>query len=106
MDCPHCGARLKDEHPRFCAACGKPIVPPAAPTAAGGAPSTEEVFFEGHPAPLASLGALLLAIVTLGVAWVVLWLRSRGTSYRVTSQRVVIETGLFSKRLEQVDLYR
>jgi uncharacterized membrane protein YdbT with pleckstrin-like domain len=36
----------------------------------------------------------------------VLWLRSRATHYRITSQRIVIEEGVFSKRMEQVDLYR
>jgi membrane protein YdbS with pleckstrin-like domain len=105
MNCPHCRAPLKDEHPRFCAACGKAI--PEEPSASSPKPQGgEEVFFEGHPAALPSLGSLLLAIVTLGVAWLVFFMRSRRTTYRLTSQRIVVEQGLFSKRLEQVDLYR
>ena len=31
---------------------------------------------------------------------------SRGRHYRVTTKRVVVETGILYKRLEQVDLYR
>jgi uncharacterized membrane protein YdbT with pleckstrin-like domain len=64
------------------------------------------VLYEGHPALVPGLGALLIAIVTLGVALLVFWFRSRGTHYRITTQRIVVDHGVFSKRLEQVDLYR
>ncbi len=66
----------------------------------------EEVLFEGHPAFVADVGSLLLIVLTLGLAALWFWLRSLRTLYRVTSQRVVIEHGLLSKRLEQTDLYR
>lgn len=66
----------------------------------------EEVLFEGHPAIVPSIGPLLLAILTLGLSLLVSFARSRATRYRVTSQRVVVETGLFNKRLDQIDLYR
>jgi len=66
----------------------------------------EEVLFEGHPAVVKSVGALLLCIVTLGLWLVPLWWSSRSHHYRVTNRRVVVELGLLSKRLEQVDLYR
>jgi uncharacterized membrane protein YdbT with pleckstrin-like domain len=71
----------------------------------GGEPG-EEVLFEGYPEVVPSLGALLLAIVTLGLALIPLWWRSRGRRYRLTTKRVVVETGILNKRLEQVDLYR
>jgi uncharacterized membrane protein YdbT with pleckstrin-like domain len=113
MNCPHCRASLKDEHPRFCASCGKAIPEETAVSASGPVPALgaagsagEEVLFEGHPAAVPSLGAALLAVVTLGIAWLYFLARSRGTTYRITSQRIVVEQGLFSKRLEQVDLYR
>lgn len=70
------------------------------------APGQEETFFAGHPAAIRSFGALLAVILTVGIAWIVLWIRSRGTSYRITSQRIVIEKGLLSKRMDQIDLYR
>jgi len=67
---------------------------------------TEEVLFRGHPAVLPGMGALLLAILTLGLGYVYYWARSRGTEYKVTTRRITIERGLFSKRLEQIDTYR
>jgi membrane protein YdbS with pleckstrin-like domain len=75
---------------------------PAAPVASG----AEEVLFEGHPALIPSFGILLLAVLTLGLwllprAWQV-----RGKLYRVTTRRIVVETGVLGKRLEQIDLYR
>jgi len=99
--CPHCQATLKDDAPRFCASCGKTIEH-AAPVA----PAAEEVLFEGSPAALAGLGQLAIAVLTLGLAAVYFWIQAKGTSYRITSQRIVVETGIFSKRVEQVDLYR
>lgn len=66
----------------------------------------ETLLYEGHPAVLAGFGDLALAIVTLGLALLYLWPRSRSTRYRVTNQRVVVDSGLFSKRLEQIDTYR
>ncbi len=104
MICPFCGAASKDEHPKFCASCGKTI-PNAAPAGVL-APGQEETFFEGHPAAIGSVGAVLLVILTAGLAAIYFWLRSLGTSYRITSQRVIVETGLFSKRVDQLDLYR
>jgi uncharacterized membrane protein YdbT with pleckstrin-like domain len=81
-----------------------PPLPGAASPAA--AETAEQVLFEGHPALVPGVGALLITILTLGLALVVFWFRSRGTRYRITTQRIVIDQGIFSKRLEQVDLYR
>ena len=110
MTCPFCGATIKDEHPKFCPSCGKTIAQAAAPmgqTPAGVlAPGQEETFFEGHPAVIGSLGALLAVILTAGLAAIYFWMKTRGTSYRVTSQRVIVETGVFGKRVDQLDLYR
>ena len=66
----------------------------------------EELLFSGRPALIQGLGGLLLAILTLGLSVVVAWFRTRGVHYKITSQRVVIEHGVFSKRMEQLDLYR
>lgn len=67
---------------------------------------SEEVLFEGRPALVPSVGALLLAILTLGLWLIPMWWHARGIRYRVTTRRIVVETGVLSKRLEQVDLYR
>ena len=71
-----------------------------------GASGGEELLFSGRPALIPGLGSLCLAILTLGLWLIVTWVRSRGTHYKITTQRVVIEQGVFSKRMEQVDLYR
>jgi len=66
----------------------------------------EEVLFEGRPALVPGVGALLLSIVTLGLWLIPAWWRSRGIFYRLTNHRIVVETGVLSKKLEQIDLYR
>lgn len=71
-----------------------------------GASGGEELLFAGRPAVLPSFGAWVLAILTLGIYALVAWIKTKGTHYRITSQRIVIERGVFSKRMEQVDLYR
>jgi uncharacterized membrane protein YdbT with pleckstrin-like domain len=72
----------------------------------GASLSKEEVLFEGKPALVHSLGALLLAIVTLGLALIWFYFKRGGTTYKITNQRVVIDSGIFSKKMEQLDLYR
>jgi membrane protein YdbS with pleckstrin-like domain len=66
----------------------------------------ETVLFEGNPALVPSLGSLVLAIATLGLWLLPLWWRARSRRYRLTTRRVVVETGVLGKQLEQVDLYR
>jgi uncharacterized membrane protein YdbT with pleckstrin-like domain len=68
--------------------------------------SGEQLLFVGRPAAIAGLGGLLLTIFTVGLAWIVLWIRSLGRHYRITTQRIVVEHGVFSKRIEQIDTYR
>jgi uncharacterized membrane protein YdbT with pleckstrin-like domain len=70
------------------------------------AQTSETVLYEGRPAAIAGFGELLLAIVTLGLAALYFMLRASGVSYKVTSKRVIVERGLLSKRLEQIDAYR
>jgi uncharacterized membrane protein YdbT with pleckstrin-like domain len=71
-----------------------------------GTTGAEELVFQGRPAVIRGFGGLLLAILTLGISALVAWVRNRGVHYKITSQRVVIERGIFSKRMEQIDLYR
>ena len=71
-----------------------------------GSTGGEELLFEGRPAAVRGVGGLLLAILTVGLSVLVSYIRTRGTLYRLTSQRIVIERGVFSKRMEQIDLYR
>jgi uncharacterized membrane protein YdbT with pleckstrin-like domain len=66
----------------------------------------EEILFEGRVALIPSVGTLVLAVLTLGLWLVVRWAKTLGQSYRVTTRRIVVETGVLSKKLEQIDLYR
>jgi uncharacterized membrane protein YdbT with pleckstrin-like domain len=72
----------------------------------GTSSADERVLFEGHPATLQSVGELLLALLSVGLLWLYYYLRARGVRYRITNQRVIVERGLFGKRLDQIDTYR
>ena len=67
---------------------------------------TERELFAGRPKPITSVGQWALAVVTLGIAFVVYWLQSRSLYYRITTQRVQIERGLFSTMKDNVELFR
>lgn len=43
-------------------------------------------------------------VVIQGIALFVAWFRLRSTMYRVTNQRVLIEQGVFSKTVDEIDL--
>jgi uncharacterized membrane protein YdbT with pleckstrin-like domain len=64
------------------------------------------VLFEGEPAIVSSIGVVFLLILTAGLAWIWLFFRRGGTKYKITNQRIVIDRGIFSKTMEQLDLYR
>lgn len=66
----------------------------------------EETIYEGQPSLLPTFGSYLICIVTVGLALIYFAAKRSGTKYRVTSQRIVIDSGIFSKQLDQVDLYR
>jgi uncharacterized membrane protein YdbT with pleckstrin-like domain len=69
-------------------------------------PDDEQVLFEGNPALVPGIGALLISILTVGLALLVFLWRSKSRSYRITTQRIVVEQGIFSKKMDQIDLYR
>ena len=66
----------------------------------------EELLFEGRAALVPSFTTLLAAILTLGLWLLVRWFQTLGRTYRITTRRIVVETGVLSKKLEQIDLYR
>ncbi len=68
--------------------------------------ATEEVLYEGSPALIPGLGSLLFVIFTVGLGFIWLWWKRGGTTYRITSQRVIVDRGLFGKTLDQLDIYR
>ena len=45
-------------------------------------------------------------MLTIGIGYIVYWLKSRATTYEITTQRIRIERGLFSTIKENVELFR
>lgn len=66
----------------------------------------EETIFETRPAVLASLGEWILAVITIGIAALIFWIRRASNRYRVTTRRIEYEKGLLSKRTDNLELYR
>ncbi len=64
------------------------------------------MLFEGYAATVRSIGEVVLCVITLGIAYLVLYFKRRSHRFRVTTQRIVVEEGLFSKRMDQLDVYR
>jgi len=48
----------------------------------------------------------LLTLVTLGLYWLVVFITRYYTRYRLTSQRIIMESGLLGKRIDEIELFR
>ena len=66
----------------------------------------ERLLFAGNPAVISSLGQWALVVLTIGIAWLVYWAKSKSVVYTLTTQRIQIETGLFSTIKASVELFR
>jgi len=66
----------------------------------------EQRLFAGHPVVIYSLGQWFLIVITLGIAAIVYWVKSRSVTYTLSTQRIQIERGLFSTIKESVELFR
>lgn len=66
----------------------------------------EKSLFTGHPVVIYTAWQWVAVALTLGIAYVYYWIRSLSTRYDITSQRVRIEKGIFSKVKESVELFR
>jgi uncharacterized membrane protein YdbT with pleckstrin-like domain len=99
--CPACAEEIQAAAHK-CRFCGTDIDSYVAAHAA----TIEQPLFSGHPKVIYSIGQYVAVVLTLGIALLVYWLRSMSTSFTITSQRVQVERGLFSKAKDNLELFR
>jgi uncharacterized membrane protein YdbT with pleckstrin-like domain len=56
---------------------------------------------------LAGLGTLVLCVVLVGLVIIVMrWLKNIATAYELTDQRLIIRSGIFNKKTDEIELFR
>lgn len=65
----------------------------------------EREVWAGHPAVIYSAWQWLLVVVTIGIAWLIFWIKSLSVTFRITTQRVQVERGLFSTIKDNIELF-
>ncbi len=48
----------------------------------------------------------LLTLVTLGIYWLIVFINRYYSRYRLTDQRLIMETGILGRRIDEIELFR
>ena len=99
--CPACAELIQAEAHK-CRYCGTDIDAYVAQHEA----AEEKTLFSGHPRVIYTFGQYVVAVITLGIALLVYWIRSLSLTITITTQRVQVERGLFSKAKDNLELFR
>lgn len=102
--CEACG-RPASVDARFCAACGK-AVPRPEQEALRKERKKEKELFDIRPLAVQTFGEFAVATLTLGIGWLVLWLRRIQIRYYITNQRIELVEGVFNLKRRTVELFR
>ena len=65
----------------------------------------EHLLWKGSPSQKPNIGFFILTFILI-IPPIVRWLRTRATIYEITSQRIIFYSGVFTKRREEIELYR
>ena len=68
---------------------------------------TETVIWEGHPSQWTNFPLFVLCLLLIPIPFALWrWLETRCFQYRITTERILVKQGVFSKRTDELELYR
>jgi uncharacterized membrane protein YdbT with pleckstrin-like domain len=67
----------------------------------------EETLWSGTSSQIKNLGVFLLCLLVIPIPWAIArWLAVKTTTYRLTTERLITESGIFGKTTDTLELYR
>ena len=67
--------------------------------------SEETLIWKGSPSQKTNIGFFALTFIFI-VPPIVRWLKTKYTRYEITTQRIIFHTGVFSRKRDEMELYR